>query len=183
VTPAGLRALLARSRRGDDGAFEGLVVETREGLFATARRLLGRPALAEETLQEAYVALWSLRDTVPDNPEAWLRTAVVHRALDHLRREETRRATPWEEAGPEMPSGNPDPAEEARATEVSEAVSEALEALPAGERVVFVLRAFEGWSFDEIAARAGTRPSTARNQYMSARRRLGAVLREKGVTP
>jgi len=183
VTPAALRALLLRSRRGDGSAFEAVVVATRDRLFATARRLLGREALAEEVLQEAYVALWSQGGAVPDSPEAWLRTAVVNRALDQLRREETRRATAWDVAEPAAMAAGADPAEQAGAAEVSEAVGEALDAVPPGERAVFALRAFEGWSFDEIAVRMGTRASTVRNQYMSARRRLEAALRKKGVTP
>lgn len=183
MTAAELRTLLSRAKRGDDGAFEALVVSTRDPLFAAARRLVGREALADEVLQEAYVALWSQTGVVPDNPEAWLRTAVVHRSLDHLRREETRRSSPWDTVAAEPVAAGAGPLELVEAAEISGAFEGALESIPPAERGVFVLRAFEGWSFDDIASRMGTAPSTARNQFASARRRMAAALRQKGVTP
>ena len=66
---------------------------------------------------------------------------------------------------------------------VGPALEGLLDRLPPGERRVFVLRAYEGWSFDEIAGRAGGAASTARNQFQSARRRLAGWLAEKGVRP
>jgi RNA polymerase sigma factor (sigma-70 family) len=57
---------------------------------AVARRVrdLG---VAEELAQDALVAAlehWP-RDGLPDNPAAWLMTTALHRALDHLRRQQT----------------------------------------------------------------------------------------------
>lgn len=182
MTPPELRALLARGRRGDDAAFERLVEATRERLFRKARRLLDREALAEEVLQEAYVALWGSTGPVPESPEAWLTTAVVHGALDHLRRHEHRTAAPWT-AAEEAPAPSADPMEAAASWQVVEAVEGLLDRLPSGERRVFVLRAFEGWTFEEIADRTGTAGSTVRNQFQSARRRLAGWLSERGVRP
>lgn len=57
-------------------------------VFATLVRLLGDFDLAEEALQDAFVAAmrqWP-RDGVPDNPRAWLISAGRFRAIDTLRR-------------------------------------------------------------------------------------------------
>ena len=51
-------------------------------------RILGDFDLAEEAVQEAFVAAlerWP-RDGVPANPGAWIMTTARHRAIDRLRR-------------------------------------------------------------------------------------------------
>ena len=62
----------------------------RAALLATiTRRLGGDLALAEDVVQDAFVAAavdWDRRG-VPDNPGAWLTTTAWRRALDRLRRE------------------------------------------------------------------------------------------------
>jgi RNA polymerase sigma-70 factor (ECF subfamily) len=67
-------------------------------VFATLVRHLGDFDLAEEGLQNAFLAAaerWS-RDGVPANPAAWLVSAGRFRAIDQLRRQ--RQMTPWSEA-------------------------------------------------------------------------------------
>ena len=57
-------------------------------VLATLIRLLGDFDLAEEALQDAFIAAveqWP-RDGVPDNPRAWLVSAGRFRAIDTLRR-------------------------------------------------------------------------------------------------
>jgi RNA polymerase sigma-70 factor (ECF subfamily) len=58
------------------------------GVFATLVRLLGEFDLAEEALQDAFLAAveqW-LQDGVPANPRAWLISAGRFKAIDALRR-------------------------------------------------------------------------------------------------
>lgn len=180
MTPRELRELLLRARRGDDSAFEGFVVATRDRLFAKARRLVGREPVAEELLQEAYLALWRSREAIPENPEAWMTRVVVNRALDEVRKETHRASVPLEEEEAELGSSSPDPLASLKNGQFSAHLDREIATLPAAERAVFLLRAFEEWSFEEISVQMGTAPSTARNQFASARRRLAAGLRGWG---
>ena len=62
--------------------------QERPRALATLIRLLGDFDLAEETLQEAFVAAleqWP-REGAPRNPRAWLVSTARHKALDRLRR-------------------------------------------------------------------------------------------------
>ena len=62
-------------------------------MLAATARVAGDIDLAEECVQDAYVAAldaWS-RQGVPRNPGAWLTTAARRRAIDALRREPTLR--------------------------------------------------------------------------------------------
>src|SRR5690606_7888169 len=62
-------------------------------VLAATARTVGDLDLAEECVQEAYVAAirsWT-QDGVPDNPAAWLTTAAKRRAVDLIRRRQTLR--------------------------------------------------------------------------------------------
>lgn len=57
---------------------------------ALLARVLGDIGLAEDAVQDAYLAAlkrWP-RDGVPDNPRAWIVTAARNRAIDRLRRDQ-----------------------------------------------------------------------------------------------
>src|SRR5215470_5207654 len=80
---------------GDDSAAAVADAHRREWAFvlAATARVAGDIDLAEECVQDAYVAAldaWS-RQGVPRNPGAWLTTAARRRAIDALRRETTLR--------------------------------------------------------------------------------------------
>jgi len=56
-------------------------------LLARIARITGSLDMAEELAQDVLLGAlerWS-RDSLPDNPAAWLMTAAKHRAIDHLR--------------------------------------------------------------------------------------------------
>jgi len=83
------------SRPRNDSAAAVADAHRREWAFvlAATARVAGDIDLAEECVQDAYVAAldaWS-RQGVPRNPGAWLTTAARRRAIDALRRETTLR--------------------------------------------------------------------------------------------
>jgi RNA polymerase sigma-70 factor, ECF subfamily len=85
----------AGARPGDDSAAAVADAHRREWAYvlAATARVAGDIDLAEECVQDAYVAAldaWS-RQGVPRNPGAWLTTAARRRAIDALRRESTLR--------------------------------------------------------------------------------------------
>lgn len=176
-----VRSLLRLAFGGEPEAFEQVVKATRESLFWTVRRMTGREAVADEILQEAYLALWERgRAGSPEEPEAWLRRFCVNRAIDHLRREETRRVLP----GPEVleaVSEAPRAESALWSGEIENALTEALEVLPAQERAVFLLRFVEELDFRAVASTLGVAESTVRNQAMQARRKIQRRLEGMGV--
>ena len=175
MEPAFLAKLLKAARAGDEEAFTRLVEATREKLFWTARRMLGSTALAEEVLQDAYLALWGLQSSkLPDNPEAWLWTATTRKAIDHLRLEEHKHPH-FELQETDLPQEPvPGPVAHLGALEAEERLEAALAELPPKMRAAIVLKT-EGYDYDEIAALLGTAESTVRNQVLQARRRLAPL--------
>lgn len=176
-----LSGLLRRARSGDEEAFFKLVEATRERLFWALKRMVGRDALAEEFLQDGYMALWGLSaESLPDNPEAWLRRTCVNRALDYLRREETKmHQAPGEVL--ELLPARVGLEESMGVLELEGALHRALSGLPAQEHAAFVLKVIEGLDYPEVAVALGVTESTVRNQVMQARRKLGRSLAAMGI--
>ncbi|MCG8545096.1 MAG: sigma-70 family RNA polymerase sigma factor [Alphaproteobacteria bacterium] len=83
-----LEPLLAAAADGDRDAFAKLYRLTSARLFAIACKLTGDKKLAEEALQEAFLAIWQnarLYDAGSGAAIAWMTTIVRHKVIDRLR--------------------------------------------------------------------------------------------------
>jgi RNA polymerase sigma-70 factor (ECF subfamily) len=174
------RDLLRRIGLGDDEAFRSLFGRYAPTARALALRILRQPFLADETVQEAFLSVW--RDPDRYDPgrgsvRAWLMSAVHHRAVDLVRREEAHRRR-----ADSAPADPPpvDPAEQvAEAIDVPEeraAVRAALNQLPTEQREVIELMYFEGLSQSKVAERTGIPLGTIKSRAVLAMRRMRASL-------
>lgn len=80
--------LLQAAGRGDQAAFERLYRLTSSRLLSVALRFLRDRGLAEDVLQESFVAIWQHASNFsPDRSAAstWMTTIVRNRCLDRLR--------------------------------------------------------------------------------------------------
>ena len=83
------------SRGSIDAEIEGVFRRESGRLISVLTRLFGphNLELAEDVVQASFVAAletWG-KAGIPDNPAAWLLTTARHRAIDAIRREQTRR--------------------------------------------------------------------------------------------
>ncbi|SEG63271.1 RNA polymerase sigma-70 factor, ECF subfamily [Actinacidiphila yanglinensis] len=139
---------------GPDDAL-GSFTRDRGLLFATAYRMLGSVADAEDVLQDAWLK-WAAADRARvERPTAYLVRTVTNLCLNRLT---SARATRETYVGPWLPEplltglASPDAAEHAeRADSVSMAMLVVLESLSPLERAVFVLHDAFGYGYAEIA--------------------------------
>ena len=61
LTPGELAWLLAVIAKGDQEAFERLYLATRAKLYGVILRILRRPDLADEVMQDTYLKIWPCR--------------------------------------------------------------------------------------------------------------------------
>jgi RNA polymerase sigma-70 factor, ECF subfamily len=172
--------LLSRVGHGDEEAFRSLFRRYGATAHALAQRVVRRGYLAEETVQEAFLALW--RNSDGYDPErgsvrAWLMSTVHHRAVDLVRREEAQRRRAAETA-PDAPPVDPGTlvVEEIGLDEDRAAVREALKQLPAEQRQVIELMYYGGQSQSQIAARLDIPLGTVKSRTLLGMRRLRAAL-------
>ena len=89
--PQILRNLLLGTGRGDAAAFRSLYDASSPKLFGFAVRILGKHELAEEALQEAFVAIWHNAARYQESlaaPMTWMAAITRNKAFDVLRRSE-----------------------------------------------------------------------------------------------
>jgi RNA polymerase sigma-70 factor, ECF subfamily len=171
-------ALVALVARGDDGALGELYDRYGRVAYGVALRVVRDPALAEDAVQEAFVALWRTAGRfVPERARAstWLLTLVHRRAVDAVRHEQRRRTEPLEQAAHASTAGADD---DALLRFERERVQGALAQLPDAQREALELAYFGGFTQAELADRLGQPLGTIKSRMFSGLRRLAELLGE-----
>ena len=114
---------------------------------------------------------------------AWLFSSVRNRVRDFWRRGRTRKRVGEADVSDSVVSeivaaSGLDPAELAAESELMEALYEAIEELPAGQRDVIEAQVLDGLTFREIAESTGISQDTLATRKRYAIRRLAAALRD-----
>lgn len=170
-------ALLARAANGEEAAARLLAARRAPRLLATARRLLGDAAEAEDATQEAFLRLWRIAADWRDGEAAvgtWLHRVTVNLCLDRLRRRG--RWAPLDEAA-DPPDPDPGPLERLALADRAEALSRAVAALPDRQRAAVTMRHFEDMSNPEIASAMGIGVEAVESLLARGRRRLADALK------
>lgn len=150
-----------------DARFEAFVLEYQDMVFATAVRLLGREADAEDVAQTVFMRAFERFAEIGESPAApgWLKTVTTNLCLNHLSRYRKR----WrffseverEYGGPSLETriarltAPPAELERVEREEREERLESALRRLPDHQRVPLVLFHFEELSYQAIADTLG----------------------------
>ena len=156
-------------------------------VFATAVRLLGNAADAEDAAQTVFLKAFQRFDEIGSSPAAagWLKTATTNACLNHLSRYRARWRffSEMETGDPAAPayaealaSDDPAPLALLERTDASEALEAALRALPDHQRVPLVLFHFEGVSYQAIAGQLGVSLGKVKTDIHRGRETLRRVL-------
>ena len=179
------QALAARVAAGDEAAVRLLTKRFNQTLYRTARAILRDDAEAEDALQDAYIKAIRAMGTFRADAklQTWLVRIVANEALQRLRK--TRRGaqvialdgdieTPIEDAMPPQDAPDAQPERETHRAQVRRIMERKIDELPDTFRTVFVLRAVEEMTVEEIAASLDIPEATVRTRFFRAR----ALLRE-----
>jgi RNA polymerase sigma factor (sigma-70 family) len=174
-------ALVALAARSEQSALAELYDRYGRPAYGLALRVLRDDALAEDAVQDAFLALWrTAARFVPERGKAstWIFTLVHRRAVDLVRREERRRTDALEHA--------PEPAGGAVEEEVllrfqRERVQAALTKLPDQQREAIELAYYGGFTQSELAERLGQPLGTIKSRMFMGLARLRELLGEPGL--
>ena len=175
-------ALVLMAARSEESALAELYDRYGRAAYGLALRVLRDPALAEDAVQEAFLALWnSAARFVPEKSKAstWILTLVHRRAVDAVRREQRRRADSLEHAPEPASVGGVD--EDAWLRLQRERVQEALRTLPDAQREALELAYYGGFSQSELAERLGQPIGTIKSRMFAGLSRLRELLGEPGT--
>lgn len=147
-------------------------------LLAYARMLTRHAEDAEDALQDALLRVAGSPRLRVENPRAYLFAAVRNASLNVMRAQKRRR---WRE---DAVSANSEAVflEPAERSEEVQALNAALNAIPAPQREVVMLKIWGALTFTEIAEMLGIPRATAASRYRYAldelRKQLGAIVNE-----
>jgi RNA polymerase sigma-70 factor (ECF subfamily) len=174
-----------RLSAGDRAAFDELYRRFGSAAYGLALRITAQQAIAQEVVQDAFLALWRAPEAFDPARGAFrsfFLSLVHHRAVDAVRREERmRRRT--ERASNLEPVRGEDVADEVVESAYlrvrRKQVREALTTLPPEQRQVVELAYFGGYTQTRIAEALGIPVGTVKTRTLAAMRKLRrAISRE-----
>jgi len=201
------RRLLARLRAGDEGAFMEIVDAWGPSMLRLARQFTPSTAVAEEVVQETWLAVLSGLDGFEGRSslKTWVLRILVNRAKTRGTRE--RRTVPFAALASEESSGEFDavaadrflsadhaqwphhwaaplprweaqPAGAVESAETLALIHAAIEDLPPAQRTVILLRDIEGWEGPQVSNALEITETNQRVLLHRARSKVRAALEE-----
>jgi RNA polymerase sigma-70 factor (ECF subfamily) len=170
-------AVVALVARSDQEALGELYDRFGRVAYGLALRVLRDEKLAEDAVQEGFLAAWRNADRfMPERAKAstWLLTFVHRRAVDLVRREDRRRAEPLPETREPTPSESAE--EDAWLRFERERVQAALRQLPDQQREALELAYYGGFTQSELAERLGQPIGTIKSRMFVGLARLRELL-------
>ncbi len=183
------KVLMARIAEGDEVALRELIEKHQGIVYGTIAKMLDDPAEANDLAQQVFIRIYKAAPAY--QPKArfrtWMFTIVQNLVFNEHRRR--RRATivslnqEPDETGIKAEMDLPDtknlpPDEGALQKEMLQQVDRAILALPYQQRLAVVLRRYDEFSYEEIAAILKTSVPSTKSLLFRARETLRTVLKD-----
>jgi len=163
------KELLQRIAQGDEKAFRTIFDQYKDQFYAAALKMTRSTDVAEEIVQEVFVALWMQRSAlaVVEYPSSYLFTIVYNNINKHFKKlalEKRIRQSVSERA----PDSECITENELIEKENRQLLTHIIQQLPPQQQLVYELSKQEGLSRDEIADRLHISPNTVKNHLLKA---------------
>ena len=171
-----------RVHAGEMDAFEVVFDRHVAAAYSLAHRVCGRPTMAEDAVQEAFLSLWRARDRYDPargSVRAWVLSAVRNRALDALRRERAKAGRDvFDDVSADLVPAAERTELEVERREQGRRISDALASLPGEQRQVIELAYFGGLTHSEIARGLALPAGTVKGRMRLGLTRMRTLLAE-----
>lgn len=168
---------IALCKQGNRAAQKVLYESLSPKMFAICLRYMGDRELAEDTLQEGFVTLFSKLETYSGEGsfEGWARKIFVNTALMSLRKNDVLKQSGEIETAWNVTSEETTAIQNISYKELMKIIA----GLPPGFRTVFNMFVIEGYNHKEISDALGISEATSRSQLQRARVMLQKKIKEK----
>lgn len=183
------RELVERAKRGDQEAFEQLVLDNQNKVYALALRLVNDREEAADLAQEAFVKAWQGLASFQGESSfsTWVYRLTTNLCIDYIRKQKRREGVAASVSLDDETSGWAEPADREsdpqlvlEKSERGAALARGLEKLPDWQRRALVLRELSGLSYQEIGEALDIDLGTVKSRIARARLNLRKILLEDG---
>ena len=186
-----LEDLFLLAKKGDDRAFEQIVLQTERAVYNLAFSIVKKKEDAEDVTQETYLRLWRVASELKleGSLKLYILKAARNLSLDLIRKNSRMDEIDTVildsdgefeiDIADDSPDSRPD-ASYLRKVE-KETVLQSIEELPSAAREMIVLRDIEGLSYAEIGAMLGIAEGTLKSKLFRARERLRKIILSKNI--
>lgn len=165
--------VIERAIRGDERALRQLWTQHAPRIDAVVRRLAGDPDLAADIAQDVWMQIFRALPSFRGDAQfaTWAHRIAVNRTLNALRRvrrvEKLELVIEDDTVSVEMDSDR---------AFLADSIEQAMQRLPPGARMVFVLHDVEGYTHEAIAEELGITSGASKSQLFKARAKLRRLL-------
>jgi len=169
--------LIEKFLKGDVNAFNTLVRRWEKSIYNFLLRQAGKPEEAKDLCQEAFIrayrSLKQLRD--PQKFSTWMYRIALNACRDEMKKRQRRKTfslNGFDEHGEDSPNpglemeknASTDPHIAAQNRDVKALLNRALQTIPEEQRVVIIMKEYQGLKFTEIAETLGISVNTAKSR-------------------
>lgn len=179
--------VIGKAQTGDARCFEALYIRHKSRVFSLCLRMTGNHARAEDLTQEAFLQLYRKIATFRGEStfSTWLYRLSFNVVLMHLRKKGLPEVSldetldPQQENAHTIEMGTRDNSLHGSLDRMT--LERAMEDLPPGYRIIFVLHDIEGYEHNEIAEMLACSTGNTKSQLHKARMKLRALLPLRGA--
>lgn len=175
------KRLFAHIAMGDEAAFRVLFDRYRTRIYAIAFKLTKSTSVAEEIVQEVFLAIWLNKEKFEDvkDTSAYIFSMAYHKVFFYLKKA-SREAILLETIIATMQQGVNNTEETVAANESRWIIDKAVQQLPPQRQTIYRLSRQDGLSHEEIAHQLNISRNTVKNQLVQALRYIRVCL-QKGA--
>lgn len=176
-------ALALRARAGDMNAFESLVRMYRNDVYALCYYFAHNREDAWDLAQDVFVKAWRALHTFRGDAafKTWLMRIAANHSKDYLKRRRLDTTAYDDTLQASQTEAGRTPSEAAQAEELGRAIDAAVRQLPHKHQMAFMLREYQGLSYQEMAEVMQCNIGTVMSRLFHARRRLQQLLAPMGM--
>lgn len=176
-------ASVRKAQAGDIQAFESLVRKYRNDVYALSYHFVHNREEAWDISQEVFIkAHGSLKKFRGDSSfKTWLLRITANHCKDFLKKRRLPTVSLDGSFQADAPAHILNPGERLEASELGAAIEAAINELPEKHRLAFILREFEGMSYQDMAAVMECNLGTVMSRLHHARQKLQNTLTRMGV--
>jgi len=176
------RMLITRAKQGNVEAFEALVRKYQQSIYYLCRGMTGSHQSADDLSQDTFIKAYFALDRFKDgmNFFTWIRKIAVNNSLNFIKK--SKREEPWgenvENIRGHSSMGQELPQEMLQRNRMEQTFKKALKALPAEQKIVFILRVFENQSYKDIGKILNISQGTVMSRLSRAREKIKSSMAE-----